>query len=70
MFDGFAVQYLRRTFSDKLCTRNALLDLAFVGEVCIRHEGAVEARPEVIVPLRVLTAEEEEFCDPGVQDDC
>jgi hypothetical protein len=50
------------TFPHKLCPRDALPDLILVGEVRLRHEGAVQPWPEVVVTLRILTTEEEELC--------
>ncbi len=55
------------TFLDEFGMRNALPDLLLVREARLSHEGLVQPRPEEVVTLGILPAEEEEFwCGAGV----
>ena len=47
---------LRCTFSDEVGVRKPSLDLLFVGEVGLGHEGLVQPRAEPVVALGIVTA--------------
>ena len=52
---------IRQTFAHKLGRPDALLDLFWVGQVGICHEGAMESRPKVGEALGVVPAEVKEL---------
>lgn len=50
-----------RTFSHKLCPRDAFSNLVFVPEMGVRHERAVQPWPEVVEALGVVLAQIQEL---------